>query len=202
MNQYFHCLGLPPQASLTDIKTAYRKLALVYHPDKNPDNIEAAQRFREITSAYQVLVDWKQQGKTNQTHTGSTQGTDEPFPSYEKNSYYGNAKKASEAADLLRRQEKKQKHNLQYEGKPITHVACPYCGSVTLRKIHKHKELHGIPLTPLLLQLRHCDSCGNDFIGSSRYKIGELSLQMLSIFFGFVLCAVIYYGFLHLLAVV
>ena len=44
-------------ASADEIKTAYRKLAIEYHPDKNPDDPEAEQRFKELAEAYDTLSD-------------------------------------------------------------------------------------------------------------------------------------------------
>ncbi|XP_017277102.1 dnaJ (Hsp40) homolog, subfamily C, member 5 gamma b isoform X2 [Kryptolebias marmoratus] len=50
-------LGLEKGASPDEIKRAYRKLALRHHPDKNPDNPEAAERFKEINNANSILSD-------------------------------------------------------------------------------------------------------------------------------------------------
>ncbi|RDX97933.1 DnaJ protein ERDJ3B, partial [Mucuna pruriens] len=54
---YYDVLQVPNGASDEQIKRAYRKLALKYHPDKNPGNQEANKRFAEINNAYEVLSD-------------------------------------------------------------------------------------------------------------------------------------------------
>lgn len=54
---YYGILGVGKDATETDIKKAYRKLALKYHPDRNPDDDEAAEKFREASVAHEVLSD-------------------------------------------------------------------------------------------------------------------------------------------------
>jgi molecular chaperone DnaJ len=54
---YYKILGVPKSASEADIKAAYRKLALKYHPDRNPNNKEAENKFKEAAQAYEVLSD-------------------------------------------------------------------------------------------------------------------------------------------------
>ena len=54
---YYEVLGLDKNASEEDIKKAYRKLAIKYHPDKNPGNKEAEEKFKEAAEAYDVLHD-------------------------------------------------------------------------------------------------------------------------------------------------
>ncbi|MDJ0690318.1 MAG: DnaJ C-terminal domain-containing protein [Xenococcaceae cyanobacterium MO_188.B32] len=54
---YYAILGVSKTASPEEIKKKFRKLALKYHPDRNPDNKEAEARFKEISEAYEVLSD-------------------------------------------------------------------------------------------------------------------------------------------------
>lgn len=54
---YYDLLGVDPEASPGELRQAYRRLALEYHPDHNPDNPEAETRFKEIKAAYEVLSD-------------------------------------------------------------------------------------------------------------------------------------------------
>ena len=52
---YYEVLGVEKSASLDDIKKAYRKLAIKYHPDRNPGDKAAEEKFKEATEAYEVL---------------------------------------------------------------------------------------------------------------------------------------------------
>jgi curved DNA-binding protein len=54
---YYKTLGVDKKSSKNDIKRAYRKLAMQYHPDRNPGDKKAEERFKEINEAYQVLSD-------------------------------------------------------------------------------------------------------------------------------------------------
>jgi molecular chaperone DnaJ len=57
MSDYYEVLDIPKNASQEDIKKAYRKKALMYHPDRNQGNAEAEKKFKEISEAYEVLSD-------------------------------------------------------------------------------------------------------------------------------------------------
>ncbi len=57
MADYYQLLGVPRDADAEQIKKAYRKLALQYHPDRNEGSKEAEERFKEVTEAYEVLRD-------------------------------------------------------------------------------------------------------------------------------------------------
>ena len=56
-DDYYAVLGVPRQATEGDIAKAYRKLALKYHPDRNPGNPKAEENFKRVTEAYEVLKD-------------------------------------------------------------------------------------------------------------------------------------------------
>src|SRR5438046_6093067 len=57
MADFYHTLGVSRGASDLEIKTAYRKLAMTYHPDRNNGAKEAEEKFKSITEAYDVLRD-------------------------------------------------------------------------------------------------------------------------------------------------
>ncbi len=59
-SDYYEILGVPRDASADDLKTAYKELARKYHPDRNPDDPEAEDRFKEASEAFRVLSDPEQ----------------------------------------------------------------------------------------------------------------------------------------------
>ncbi len=74
---YYKILGVSKDADQIEIKKAYRKLAIKYHPDKNPDNKEAEEKFKEASEAYEVLSDQQKRQKFDQFgHAGMQGGFD------------------------------------------------------------------------------------------------------------------------------
>jgi len=63
---YYEVLGVAKDADENTIKRAYRKLAMKYHPDRNPDDKAAAENFREVTEAYEVLTDDSKRARYDQ----------------------------------------------------------------------------------------------------------------------------------------
>lgn len=63
---YYKVLGVPRDADEQEIKKAYRKLAVKFHPDKNPGDRQAEERFKEINEAYEVLGDSTKRAKYDQ----------------------------------------------------------------------------------------------------------------------------------------
>src|SRR5882672_9977422 len=60
---YYEILGVSKTATADEIKKAYRKVAIQFHPDKNPDNKEAEEQFKEAAEAYEVLSDAEKRAK-------------------------------------------------------------------------------------------------------------------------------------------
>jgi len=95
MKDYYQTLGVEKDASSEEIKSAYRKLALEHHPDRNPDNPESEEKFKEISEAYSVLSD--EEHKQNYDATGSPTGrnfnyqtTGDPFDVFRRMAGMGN----------------------------------------------------------------------------------------------------------------
>ena len=76
---YYEVLGVSKDASAEEIKKAYRKLAVKYHPDKNPGNKEAEEKFKEAAEAYSVLSDADKKARYDQFGHAGVEGAGPDF---------------------------------------------------------------------------------------------------------------------------
>ena len=65
---YYEVLGVDKNADDKQIKKAYRKMAIKYHPDKNPDDTSAEAKFKEAAEAYEVLSDGNKRSRLSLIH--------------------------------------------------------------------------------------------------------------------------------------
>lgn len=87
---YYEILGVAREANAEEIKKAYRKLAIKFHPDKNPDNKEAEAKFKEAAEAYEILSDQKKRAAYDQFGHAGVNGAGAGGPGYGDFGGFGN----------------------------------------------------------------------------------------------------------------
>jgi molecular chaperone DnaJ len=81
---YYEVLGISRTSTDQEIKSAYRKLALQYHPDRNPENPDAEERFKECSEAYAILADSEKRARYDRFgHAGVTNGAGGGFSGFD-----------------------------------------------------------------------------------------------------------------------
>ncbi len=110
---YYEVLGLARDASIGEIKKAYRRLARKHHPDVNPDDAEAEHRFKEVNEAYQVLSEpekreiydryghqgFEQSFESGATGFGDFGGFGDLFDMFFSGGQFGGARRAAQTAE-------------------------------------------------------------------------------------------------------
>jgi molecular chaperone DnaJ len=76
---YYEVLGVDRNASAEEIKKAYKKMAIKYHPDKNPGDKEAEEKFKEVAEAYSILSDPDKKARYDQFGHAGVEGAGPDF---------------------------------------------------------------------------------------------------------------------------
>ncbi len=84
---YYDILGVDKSSSKEEIKKAYRTTAFKYHPDKNPENKQAEDKFKEASEAYSVLSDDKKKGNYDQFGHAASEGGGQGFGGFDTSSF-------------------------------------------------------------------------------------------------------------------
>src|SRR5262249_6673453 len=84
---YYEILSVSRDADDVTLKSAYRKLALMYHPDRNPNNPDAAEKFREASQAYAVLSDPEKRSRYDQFGHAGVSGAGSGFPGFDASGF-------------------------------------------------------------------------------------------------------------------
>lgn len=125
---YYQILGVERNASETEIKKAYRKLAMQYHPDRNPGDKEAEANFRSVTEAYEVLTDPQKKAQFDQygrvfdnngggggSYGGSAETIFEDFFGDVFGDFFGSAGRSRKQSRPTRGGDIKIRHEIEFE---------------------------------------------------------------------------------------
>ncbi len=98
---YYQLLGVSRSAAPEEIKKAYRKLAMQFHPDKNPGNKKAEDKFKEVSEAYEVLSDEQKRQNYDTYGHGGAQGNPFSAGSAGAGGYYSNRGGSTDFNDIF-----------------------------------------------------------------------------------------------------
>jgi tetratricopeptide (TPR) repeat protein len=93
---YYEILGLEKSATATQIRSAYKRLAMMYHPDRNPGNVHAEEAFKQINEAYHTLSDALKKSRYDTRYDPPTPATYEDYLREQKRSRYYRWQKAQQ----------------------------------------------------------------------------------------------------------
>ncbi|AZZ58125.1 J domain-containing protein [Riemerella anatipestifer] len=100
MKNYYYFLGISEEATSEDIKKAYRKLSLKYHPDKNENDSFFVERFREVQEAYEVLINSSSRSLYNQKLAQIQQNIKSDQPPYIK-TFHANKLRVKKGEEII-----------------------------------------------------------------------------------------------------
>ena len=155
---YYSILGIKPGASVDDIKRAYRQMVFRFHPDRNPDSPEAADKFTQVRDAYAVLSDaLKRRVYDSVNYPAGAEECDEPAEEEPSEKEEPASNRGKSSADANFSQDFKQK----VEPEP----KCPSCSVTGIDHVVSRKGGSGsargkhFVLAPFNIVL--CNACGH-----------------------------------------
>jgi curved DNA-binding protein CbpA len=151
---YYSVLGIKRSASQEEVKRAYRKAVFRYHPDRNPDNHEAAEKFKEVLDAYEVLSDSGRRANYDQvTYTTAAESEAEEEPRDQEAPEFG-----SDPGNGFH-------FNQDFKAKVEPEPKCPSCSAVGTDKIISRKagssSARGKQFVLAPFNIVFCSACGH-----------------------------------------
>jgi len=108
LRDFYRILGIPDNATLTDIKSAYRRLAKQYHPDLNPGSRQSEEKFKEILDAYTILSDDELRAQYDRKRRGTNYSDYFSSPVQEKKRDAGRKEYPPEHIEMMRQRNRKR----------------------------------------------------------------------------------------------
>ncbi len=140
---FYSLLGIERKATADEIKRAYRKLVFQYHPDRNPDNREAAEKLKQIMAAYDILSNVESRAQ------------------YDKNKGFRSEKEADEKSSSGNGSRFSYEFKQRLEPEP----QCPTCSAVGMDHVISRKSGSGTGRGKQFItspfQVIFCDQCGH-----------------------------------------
>ena len=156
MQDYYETLGVQKNASDNDIKRAYRKVAMKYHPDKNPGDSKSEEKFKEAAEAYSILSDSNKRAQYDQFgHAGVNQGDFSGFSNMNMNDifdHFGDIFSSSGFGDIFGGGSRQRRYG------PTRGSDLKLTISITLEEIFS-----GITKTVKINKLAPCATCNGSF---------------------------------------